>query len=69
LVLMGELLGAAIVSALGNMDSEVLYGVSARDPVVLGSMAAFLFMVSLGAAFWPAWSAAGSDPKAALRAS
>jgi len=69
LVLMGESLGAAIVFALGKLDSELLYGVSARDPLVLESVAVFLFMVSLGAAFWPAWSAAGSDPKAALRAS
>jgi putative ABC transport system permease protein len=62
-VLMGEWLGASIVSALGKLDSALLYGVSARDPLVLGSVAAFLFIVSLGAAIWPAWSAASGDPK------
>jgi putative ABC transport system permease protein len=69
LVLVGESLGALIVSAVGKLGSELLFGVSARDPLVLGSVAAFVFTVSLGASVWPAWFAAGSDPKAALRAS
>jgi len=29
----------------------------------------FLFVVSAAAALWPAWSAAGDDPAASLRAS
>ncbi len=65
LVLVGEFLGACVIFALGRLGSELLYGVSARDPLVLGSVAVFLFIVSVGAAFWPAWSAA-SDPKASL---
>ena len=69
LVLIGESLGALIIFALGTLGSDLLYGVSARDPLILGSVAAFLFMVSFGAAFLPAWSAAGSDPMASLRAS
>jgi putative ABC transport system permease protein len=68
-VLVGETFGVLMVGALGKMASELFYGVSARDPLVLGSVAAFLLLVSFGAAFWPAWSAAGSDPKASLRAS
>jgi putative ABC transport system permease protein len=67
--LMGESLGAAIVFVLGKPDSELLYGVSARDPMVLGSVVTLLFIISLGAALWPAWSAAHSDPQALLRAS
>jgi predicted permease len=68
-VLLGEMLGALLVFALGKLGSELLYGVSARDPVILGFVAAFLFIVSLGAALWPAWSAAGGDPKVSLRVS
>jgi putative ABC transport system permease protein len=69
LVLIGESLGALVVFALGKLGSDLLYGVSARDPLVLGSVAAFLSMISLGAALLPAWSAAGNDPMVSLRAS
>lgn len=68
-VLAGELAGAILVSVLGRFLSELLHGVSARDPLILGFAAAFLFMVSSWAAVWPAWSAAGADPKDSLRAS
>jgi putative ABC transport system permease protein len=68
-VLAGEWLGALIVAAAAKLGSELLFGVSARDPFVLGSVAAFVFLVSLGACFWPAWFAASRDPKASLRAS
>ncbi len=67
-VLIGEMLGASIVSALGKIYAGLLYGVSARDPWILGSVVAFLFIVSLGAAFWPAWSATSRDPQTSLRA-
>ncbi len=67
LVLLGETLGALMVCAFGKFGAELLYGVSARDPLVLGTVAGFLFVVSLLAACWPAWSAAGRDPKRSLR--
>jgi putative ABC transport system permease protein len=67
LVLIGELLGACMVCALGRFGSELLYGISERDPLVLGSVAAFLFLISLWSALWPAWSATGMDPKVSLR--
>jgi ABC-type antimicrobial peptide transport system permease subunit len=66
-VLAGEALGALVAFALGKLGAQLLYGVSARDPLLLSSVMAFLFLVSTIAAFWPAWSAAGCDPKAALR--
>jgi len=66
-VLAGEMLGALLVCAFGKLSSELLYGVSARDPFVLSSVAAFLFVVSLLAALWPAWSAADGDQNASLR--
>ena len=66
LVLAGEAVGVCCIAGLGRLGSELLYGVSARDPMILGSVLTFLFVVSLGAALWPAWAAAGRDPNAAL---
>jgi hypothetical protein len=68
LVLIGEAIGSSIVAAFARVDSELFYGVSPRDPLVLVCVAAFLFIVSLGAAFWRAWPAGGRDPQALLRA-
>jgi putative ABC transport system permease protein len=67
-VAIGEVLGAAVVFALGRLSAALLYGVSPRDPLVLGLVTAFLFMISVGAALWPAWALAGGDPKTFLRA-
>jgi hypothetical protein len=68
-VLLGEALGGGMIWGFGQVGSELLYGVSARNPVLLGSVAILLFVVSAAAALWPAWSAAGDDPAASLRAS
>jgi putative ABC transport system permease protein len=65
-VLAGEAVGLGCVAALGKFTSGLLYGVSPRDPAILGSVFAFLFVVSLVATFCPAWTAAGRDPNAAL---
>jgi putative ABC transport system permease protein len=65
-VLAGEALGVGAVAGLGRLGSDLLYGVSPGDPVLLGWVLAFLFVVSLGAALWPAWAAAGRDPNAVL---
>ena len=66
-VLFGELLGAAMVGAGARAGVELLYGVSAQDPLVLGGVGAFLFVVSLAAAWWPAWVGSG-DRAGTLRA-
>lgn len=68
-VLIGESAGALSVLAFGKLDSGLLYGVSAHDPLVLGLVAGFLFLISLVAGLWPAWLAAGNDPAVSLRAS
>ena len=65
-VLAGEMLGALMAWAFGKVGSSLLYEVSARDPWLLGSVAGFLFLVSLIAALWPAWTAARYDSKASL---
>jgi putative ABC transport system permease protein len=65
-VLAGEAVGLCCIVALGKFGSELLYGVSPSDPMILGSGGAFLFVVSLVAALYPAWVAAGRNPNAAL---
>ncbi len=69
LVLVGEAAGLSGAIALGTFAPELLYGVSPRDPTILGAVLAFLFLISLISAFCPAWIAAGSDPRDSLRAS
>ena len=66
-VLAGEAVGLCCIAGLGKLGSELLYGVSPRDPAILGLVLTFLFVVSLGAAVGPAWVAAGRDPNAALQ--
>ena len=68
-VLIGEALGVFCAAAIGSLVSDLLYGVSPRDPIILGSLCTFLFVVSLLAAFWPAWTAAGGGMRASLRTS
>ena len=68
-VLAGEVAGLGCVSLLGNLASELLYGVSSRDPSILGAVAGFLFVASLLAALCPAWIAAGGNPNVSLRES
>jgi ABC-type antimicrobial peptide transport system permease subunit len=66
-VLAGEAVGLCCILAVGNRGSELLYGVSPRDPVLLGIVMGSLFVLSLLAALVPAWIAAGRNPNASLR--
>jgi hypothetical protein len=70
-VLAGEAVGLCCLggfgrSGLGELGSELLYGVSPYAPMILGSVFIFLFTVSVAAAFFPAWLAAARDPNAEL---
>ena len=67
-VIVGELAGLAGVLVLGGSVSELLYGVTAGDPIVLSSVAAFLLVVALLAAFFPAWVATKREPLLVLQA-
>lgn len=52
----------------GKSLSALLFGVAARDPVVLGAASAFLLLVALAAALGPALRAMRIDPTIAMRA-
>jgi len=68
-VVAGEVAGFGFVAGLGRLAAGLLDGLTPRDPVVLGLVMSFLFVVSLLAALGPAWVAAGRDPNAALHES
>ena len=59
--------GLAAVIVLGRMLEELLYGVSAQDPVILGGSALLLFLVALAANYVPARRAAHLEPLTGLR--
>ena len=54
--------------AMGRLVASLLYGVSTRDPVVLGGTGVLLALVGFVATLAPALRAARSDPVSALRA-
>lgn len=65
----GLAVGTVVVSAFGTLSLDVFRGTSAQEPIVLISVAAFLFAVSLGAAVWPAWYATRDCRRTLLRES
>ena len=66
--LLGIGLGAVAALAGGRFIASLLFGVSARDPLVLGLVAAVLIGVAALASLIPAWRAGRADPSSALRA-
>jgi len=64
----GALAGVLAVVALGPLAGDLLYSMAPDDPVVLTSVVAFVVAVSLVAAFVPAWTAAGREPRSVLQA-
>jgi hypothetical protein len=64
----GAALGLAGALAGGRLIRSLLFGVTPGDPATLGSVAALLIAVALGAASAPALRAARVDPAVVLRA-
>ena len=64
----GEAIGCGLALAGGRFAEPLLFETSARDPVVIGAVAATLTMVSLMASTVPALRARRVDPMTALRA-
>ncbi len=62
----GLVLGIALAWALGGVMTSLLFGVSARDPLTSGAVAAALASVAALACYVPARRATRSDPLRAL---
>jgi len=67
LALIGIVIGVASALALTRVMSSVLFGVTERDPITFGVVAAMLFVVAFVASFVPAHRATKLDPLVALR--
>jgi len=67
-ILISIAIGIAATFAMTRLVASLLYGVSARDPVVLAGAAVLLALMAFAAILTPALRAARSDPASALRA-
>ena len=67
MALIGLGLGLAAAVALGRVAEAVLFGLSGRDPAVIGAAALVLTVVILAASWLPAWRASRIAPTEALR--
>jgi len=67
-VALGILITLAVATVAGDGIQSVLFGVSARDPLVYGAVVALVAVVSLLASLVPARRATRVDPMIALRA-
>ena len=65
--LIGILLGLAVAYAGAPRLESLLYEVSPRDGIIMGSVALLLFAVSVVACVAPAWQATRVDPAMTLR--
>jgi putative ABC transport system permease protein len=66
--LAGAAVGLAVAVSATRLMSPLLYGVSARDPMVFGATTVLLLGVALVACWLPARHAANVNPLEALRA-
>jgi ABC-type antimicrobial peptide transport system permease subunit len=63
----GIAIGLVTALAAGSAVESLLYGVSGRDPVVVGVVLTLLLTASTAAALVPAWRASRLDPSVVLR--
>lgn len=66
-VILGEVAGGLGAFGITRLAADLFYGVSLQDPVVVGSVAVFLFALSLFAGVWPAWRAASGGSTGVFR--
>jgi predicted permease len=67
LVSLGVAIGIPSALAANRLLSSMLWGLNATDPVVLAAATAFLLLVAMMAAYFPARKASAVDPMVALR--
>jgi ABC-type antimicrobial peptide transport system permease subunit len=67
MALVGLGVGLAAALFLGAFAESVLFGLSGRDPAVIGGAAILLAAVILAASWLPAWRASRVAPMEALR--
>jgi ABC-type antimicrobial peptide transport system permease subunit len=65
---LGVVIGLGTALLTGRFVAPLLYGVSAKDPVILCAVSALLLCVAAAASAIPAIRAARVDPNVALRA-
>ena len=67
MALIGGVIGLAAAIALGRVAESVLFGMSGRDPVVIGAAVAVLAGVVVAGSWLPARRASRIAPTVALR--
>lgn len=67
LSLAGVAIGALAASVLTRLISQMLYQVSATDPLTFAGISLLFLLIALAASFFPAWRATRVDPLEALR--
>ena len=68
LIALGVGIGVVAALMLGRLLEEMLYGVSAHDPLIFATIAALITLVSVAACVLPALRASQVQPVVALRA-
>ena len=67
MALLGVTIGLVAALLVTRLMAELLFGISAHDPLTLVAVAALLALVALAACYIPAWRATKVDPLVALR--